>query len=135
MAARWLEDEWQTGEEPAHLLGALHDALGGEADFAILLPDGSVHHYAGDPENPVFRFRPGEVEVLSTAIDSVAAPSSGSSARRPPAAASSASTGRHRWAEDRDRRPLTAVRPSPTVVASDRLGRLAGGVRWHGRPT
>jgi hypothetical protein len=71
VAARWLEDEWQPGEKPAHLLGALHDALGGEANFALLLPDGSVHHYAGNPENPVFGFRLGDVEVLSTAIYSI----------------------------------------------------------------
>jgi predicted glutamine amidotransferase len=71
VAARWLEDEWQAGEKPAHLLGALHDVLGGEANFALLLPDGSVHHYAGNPENPVFGFRLGDVEVLSTAIYSV----------------------------------------------------------------
>jgi hypothetical protein len=71
VAARWLEDEWQPGERPAHLLGALHDALGGEANFALLLPDGSVHHYAGNPENPVFGFRLGDVEVLSTAIYSI----------------------------------------------------------------
>ncbi len=71
VAARWLEDEWQSGEKPAHLLGALHDALGGEANFAVLLPDGSVHHYAGNPENPVFAFRLGAVDVLSTGIYSV----------------------------------------------------------------
>ncbi len=71
VAARWLEDEWQAGEKPAHLLGALHDALGGEANFAVLLPDGSVHHYAGNPENPVFGFRLGTVHVLSTGIYSV----------------------------------------------------------------
>jgi hypothetical protein len=71
VAARWLEDEWQPHEKPAHLLGALHDALGGEANFALLLPDGSVHHYAGNPENPVFGFRLGDVEVLSTAIYSI----------------------------------------------------------------
>lgn len=71
VAARWLEDEWRPGERPAHLLGALHDAVGGEANFAILLPDGSVHHYAGNAENPVFGFRLGAVEVLSTALYSI----------------------------------------------------------------
>ena len=71
VAARWLEDEWQPGERPAHLLGALHDAVGGEANFAILLPDGSVHHYAGNAENPVFAFRLGGVEVVSTALYSI----------------------------------------------------------------
>lgn len=71
VAARWLEDEWQPGEKPARLLGALHDELGGEANFAVLLPDGSVHQYAGNPENPVFGFRLGEIEILSTGIYSV----------------------------------------------------------------
>ena len=37
----------------------------------ILLPDGSAHHYAGNAENPVFGFRLGDVEVLSTAIYSI----------------------------------------------------------------
>jgi hypothetical protein len=71
VAARWLEDEWAAGERPAHLLGALHDALGGQANFALLLPDGSVHHYAGNRENPVFGFRLGEIDVISTGIYSV----------------------------------------------------------------
>jgi hypothetical protein len=71
VAARWLEDEWEPAERPAHLLGALHDALGGEANFAILLPDGTAHHYAGNPENPVFSYRLGSVRVLSTGIYSV----------------------------------------------------------------
>jgi hypothetical protein len=71
VAARWLEDEWSPGERPAHVLGALHDAFGGQANFALLLPDGSVHHYAGNRENPVFGFRLGAIEVLSTGIYSI----------------------------------------------------------------
>jgi hypothetical protein len=71
VAARWLEDEWEPDERPAHLLGALHDALGGEANFAVLLPDGTAHHYAGNPENPVFSFRLGPIRVLSTGIYSI----------------------------------------------------------------
>ncbi len=71
VAVRWLEDEWSPGERPAHVLGALHDAFGGLANFALILPDGSVHHYAGNRENPVFGFRLGPIEMLSTGIYSV----------------------------------------------------------------
>jgi hypothetical protein len=71
VAARWLEDEWDPAERPAHVIGALHDVLGGEANFAILLPDGTAHHYAGNPENPVFDFRLGPIRILSTGIYSV----------------------------------------------------------------
>ena len=71
VAVRWLEDEWSPAERPAHALGALHDAFGGQANFALLLPDGSVHHYAGNRENPVFGFRLGAIDVLSTGIYSV----------------------------------------------------------------
>jgi len=71
VAVRWLEDEWSAGERPAHVLGALHDAFGGQANFALLLPDGSVHHYAGNRENPVFGFRLGAIDILSTGIYSV----------------------------------------------------------------
>jgi hypothetical protein len=71
VAVRWLEDEWSDGERPAHILGALHDSFGGQANFALLLPDGSVHHYAGNRENPVFGFRLGTVDILSTGIYSV----------------------------------------------------------------
>ena len=71
VAVRWLEDEWSPAERPAHALGALHNAFGGQANFALLLPDGSVHHYAGNRENPVFGFRLGAIDVLSTGIYSV----------------------------------------------------------------
>jgi glutamine phosphoribosylpyrophosphate amidotransferase len=71
VAARWLEDEWRADEEPATLLSGLHDAFGGEANFALLLPDGSVHHYAGNEENPVFSFRLGGIRVASTALYSI----------------------------------------------------------------
>jgi hypothetical protein len=71
VAVRWLEDEWRPGERPAHVLGALHDTFGGQANVALLLPDGSVHHYAGNRENPVFGFRLGAIDVLSTAIYSI----------------------------------------------------------------
>lgn len=68
---RWLEDAWSASEPPGHLLGALHDAFGGDANFALLAADGSVHHYAGNPENPVFTFRLGALRLASTGIYSL----------------------------------------------------------------
>ena len=68
---RWLEDAWSTREPAGHLLGALHDAFGGEANFALLEADGAVHHYAGNPENPVFTFGLGPIRVASTGIYSL----------------------------------------------------------------
>jgi hypothetical protein len=69
---RWLEDHWPDGEDgiPARL-GALHDAFGGEANFAVLTRSGAAHHYAGNPENPVFTFRLGAIGVASTAVYSI----------------------------------------------------------------
>lgn len=71
VGARWLEDAWSNGEPPAHLLAALHDAFGGEANFALLTPDGAAHHYAGNPDNPVFTFRLGAIRLASTGIHSL----------------------------------------------------------------
>ncbi len=71
VGARWLEDEWRDAEPPGGQLAALHEAFGGTANLALLLPDGSVHHYAGNPENPVFGFRLGPIRVLSTGIYSL----------------------------------------------------------------
>ncbi len=68
---RWLEDAWSDDEPVAHLLAALHDAFGGEANLAVLTRDGTPHHYAGNPENPVFTFRLGRIGLASTAIYSV----------------------------------------------------------------
>jgi glutamine phosphoribosylpyrophosphate amidotransferase len=68
---RWLEDNWRTDEPAGHLLGALHDAFGGQANLAVLAADGSVHHYAGNSENPVFAFRLGDLAVASTGIYSL----------------------------------------------------------------
>ena len=42
-----------------HLLAALHDRFGGQANLAVLAPTGAAHHYAGNTENPVFSFRLG----------------------------------------------------------------------------
>jgi hypothetical protein len=68
---RWLEDAWSDEEPVGHLLGALHDTFGGEANLAVLARDGTPYHYAGNPENPVFTFRLGQIGVASTAIYSV----------------------------------------------------------------
>ncbi len=68
---RWLEDAWSDAEPVGHILGALHDAFGGEANFAVLTPDGSPYHYAGNPQNPVFTFRLGRIGVAATALYSI----------------------------------------------------------------
>lgn len=67
---RWLEDEWRAGDAPA-LLARLHDGFGGLANLAVIHHDGSCHHYAGNPENPVFAYRLGRIGVASTGIYSI----------------------------------------------------------------
>lgn len=69
--ARWLEDAWSPGEPVGHLLGALHDAFGGDANMAVLAADGTPYHYAGNDENPVFTFRLGRIRLASTGIYSL----------------------------------------------------------------
>jgi hypothetical protein len=71
VGARWLEDAWHEGEPVPHLLAALHDRLGGQANLAVLAADGTPHHYAGNRENPVFAFRLGRVGVVSTGLYSL----------------------------------------------------------------
>ncbi|MGP1675338.1 MAG: class II glutamine amidotransferase [Candidatus Limnocylindrales bacterium] len=71
VGARWLEDAWRDGEPAAHLLAALHDRFGGQANLALLAVDGTPHHYAGNSENPVFTFRLGQIGVASTGIYSL----------------------------------------------------------------
>ena len=71
VGARWLEDEWRDGESVPHLLGALHDTFGGQANLAVLTADGAAHHYAGNRENPVFTFRLGRIGIAATAIYSL----------------------------------------------------------------
>jgi len=68
---RWLEDTWSEDEPVGHLLAALHDAFGGEANLAVLARNGAAYHYAGNPENPVFTYRLGRIGIASTAIYSV----------------------------------------------------------------
>lgn len=71
VGARWLEDEWRAGESVPHLLGALHDTFGGNANLAVLTADGAAHHYAGNRENPVFTFRLGRIGIAGTGIYSL----------------------------------------------------------------
>ncbi len=68
---RWLEDAWSDAEPVGHLLGALHDTFGGEANFGVLVPEGTPYHYAGNPQNPVFTFRLGRIGVVATALYSI----------------------------------------------------------------
>jgi glutamine phosphoribosylpyrophosphate amidotransferase len=73
VAARWLEDEWDDSDrsDGAALLRTLHDRFGGQANLALLGADGTVHHYAGNTENPVFTFRLGRIGLASTGIYSL----------------------------------------------------------------
>lgn len=71
VGARWLEDEWRDGESVPHLLGALHDTFGGQANLAVLTAGGAAHHYAGNRENPVFTFRLGRIGIAGTALYSL----------------------------------------------------------------
>lgn len=71
VGARWLEDAWGPAERPEHLLAALHDRFGGQANLAVLTADGRAYHYAGNAENPVFTFRLGRIGVVSTGIYSL----------------------------------------------------------------
>jgi glutamine phosphoribosylpyrophosphate amidotransferase len=71
VGARWLEDAWRPDEPVAHLLAALHDRFGGQANLAVLSADGTPHQYAGNGENPVFSFRLGRIGLASTGIYSL----------------------------------------------------------------
>jgi glutamine phosphoribosylpyrophosphate amidotransferase len=67
---RWLEDAWDEAP-PVDLLTRLHDGFGGVANLAVIERDGTVTHYAGNPENPVFTFRLGRIGLAATAIYSI----------------------------------------------------------------
>ena len=71
VGARWLEDAWHDGEPVDHLLGALHDTFGGQANLAVLRADGGAWHYSGNAENRVFTFRLGPIRLASTGIYSL----------------------------------------------------------------
>jgi glutamine phosphoribosylpyrophosphate amidotransferase len=68
---RWLEDHWDDAGGDPGLLAELHATFGGHANLATLAADGSVRHYAGNDENPIFTFRLGRIGIASTAIYSV----------------------------------------------------------------
>jgi glutamine phosphoribosylpyrophosphate amidotransferase len=71
VGARWLEDAWRPDQPAPHVLAALHDRFGGQANLALLAADGTPHHYAGNGENPVFSFRLGRIGLVSTGIYSL----------------------------------------------------------------
>ena len=62
---RWRRGGNGDGDVPARL-AELHRTFGGEANLAILTRDGVPHHYAGNPENPVFTFRLDGIGIAST---------------------------------------------------------------------
>jgi len=67
---RVLEDVWAVAS-PRDALEGLHEALGGRANLMTLGPDGRAAAYAGNEENPLFRFRLGSLRVVSTALYSI----------------------------------------------------------------
>jgi predicted glutamine amidotransferase len=69
--ARWLEDEWDSHATAPELLSALHDTFGGLANLAVIRADGSVHHYAGNRDNPVVSFPLGRIGIASTGLYSI----------------------------------------------------------------
>ena len=68
---RWLEDAWELDRPAGDLLAALHEAMGGPANLAILEPGGATTFHAANAENPVFGFRVGALRVLSTGVYSL----------------------------------------------------------------
>jgi glutamine phosphoribosylpyrophosphate amidotransferase len=68
---RWLQDAWELDRPAVDLLPALHEAMGGVANLAVLEPGGAATVYAGNAENPVFGFRLGRLDVLATGVYSL----------------------------------------------------------------
>jgi predicted glutamine amidotransferase len=68
---RWIEDAWELGRPTADLLAALHEAMGGVANLAVLEPGGAATFHAGNAENPVFGFRLGRLSCLATGVYSL----------------------------------------------------------------
>jgi len=68
---RWLEDSWAGASRPAVALRCLHETFGGDANLALLQPDGDAFAYAGNPENPVVSFRLGRISIVTTAVYSI----------------------------------------------------------------
>jgi glutamine phosphoribosylpyrophosphate amidotransferase len=71
VGARWLEDVWDDCPSAAAALRELHRTFPGKSNLATIARDGSVAHYAGNEENPVFSFRLGRIGVVSTALYSI----------------------------------------------------------------
>ncbi len=68
---RWLEDTWDACPTAAAALRELHRTFPGQSNLATLGRNGSVVHYAGNEENPVFTFRLGRIGLASTALYSI----------------------------------------------------------------
>jgi glutamine phosphoribosylpyrophosphate amidotransferase len=71
VSARWLEDHWSEASSVPGALTSLHDTFGGHANLAVLTRDGGAHHYAGNDDNPVFRFDLGDIHLASTGMYSL----------------------------------------------------------------
>jgi glutamine phosphoribosylpyrophosphate amidotransferase len=71
VGARWLEDEWDRCSDPAAAIRTLHATFGGDANLATIDRSGTVVHYAGNEENPVWTFRLGVISIASTAVYSI----------------------------------------------------------------
>jgi glucosamine 6-phosphate synthetase-like amidotransferase/phosphosugar isomerase protein len=71
VGARWLEDAWTSAEAAPATLKALHDRFGGHANLAVLPTEGRAIHYAGNDENPVFRFDLGPMRLACTGMYSL----------------------------------------------------------------
>jgi hypothetical protein len=57
--------------DPCRALAALHGEMGGQANLMALTPRGVTHCYAGNADNPLFRFRLGDRTLVTTGIHSV----------------------------------------------------------------
>jgi glutamine phosphoribosylpyrophosphate amidotransferase len=68
---RWMEDAWALARPADDHLAALHEAMGGPANLAVLEPGGRATFYAGNGENPVFGFRLGGLRLVSTGVYSL----------------------------------------------------------------
>jgi predicted glutamine amidotransferase len=71
VAARWLEDAWANTASAGDALRGVHETFGGNANLMILTRAGEAHHYAGNDENPVFRFDMGDIRLACTGMYSL----------------------------------------------------------------
>jgi hypothetical protein len=71
VSARWLEDHWAEAPSAPAALERVHDVFGGHANLAVLTRIGDAHHYAGNRENPVFRFDIGDIRLACTGMYSL----------------------------------------------------------------